>query len=131
MEETKSDIENIKTEGFLKTEFAEYKKSEEYLSYYHLIREDKPEMPAYLIELCLFGYYYENYLDTLSIEEREKHSSIIKDAEENKYEIPKPPVEYKGVNIMNAEEFALSRQNIREIEIANPFKDLENSIASI
>ena len=139
MEETKSsditvvktDIENIKTEGFLKEEFAEYKKSEEYLGYYQSISMDKPEMPGYLIELCLFGYFYENYLDTLSIEEREKHTSIIKDAEENKYEIPKPPVEYKGVNVMSAEEFELSRKNIREIKIANPFEKLQNSITTI
>lgn len=57
--------------------FNVYRKSDEYAEYFAMIKADKPEMNDYLINLCLYGYWYENQLEKMDPEERKNYPAII------------------------------------------------------
>ena len=58
-------LEWLMTDSNVASKYAEFKKSEEYEMYFAEIRHEKSRMSDYLIDLCLFGYFYESmYKDT-------------------------------------------------------------------
>jgi hypothetical protein len=124
-------IEETKNEELIAL-YEEYKKSEDYNNYVALIQNDKPNLSKYLIDIIMYGYWYETFLENLPEEERKNYTSIL-DREEKVMEPVKGDM--KGVGVYESEElYKQENPNLTEIKtIGEPLtfqetKLLENEI---
>lgn len=114
-------------------DFNVYRKSDEYAEYFAMIKADKPDMNDYLINLCLYGYWYEDQLEKMDPEERKKYPAIIGN-ELPPDKIPEPlKGDLLGVSYYKDElEYMLKNPDVRPVKtIGEEFKleealDLEN-----
>ena len=121
------DYSKLKDDTYIGEKFNEFKKTEDYKNYTEMIKCDKPLLSPYLIEMAIFGYYYELLRDEMDEEMLKKYSSLITLAEENSYIKPEPIKEYKGVNVYVSEEDYFQRNpNVKPMAIASPFENLKN-----
>lgn len=102
-------------------EFTEYKETDEYKNYFKAIKAEKPSMHSYLIEMSIFGYFYENKLKSMSKTERKKYKSLMKNKEaHNKKEHEETPKEYKGMTVYaSEEEWKKANPHVKDVKIAN------------
>lgn len=102
-------------------EFVEYKETDEYKNYYKTIKTENPNMPGYLIELSIFGYFYENKLKSMNKTERKKYKSLMKNKEAwNKKEHQEIPKEYKGMTVYSSEEeWKKANPDVKDVKVAN------------
>lgn len=97
------DYKNLKQDDYLGAEFEKFKETEEYKNYNEMIRNDKPELSPYLVEMCLFGYFYEELRNDMEDEQLQKYPSLFVVAEKEPYIKPEPTPEYKGVSVYESE----------------------------
>ena len=67
-------------EDFSKS-YEEYKKTDTYQIYFNMISTEHPEMSAHLIDLAIFGYFYESVLEKIPETERGELVSILEQPE--------------------------------------------------
>ena len=109
-----SEIESTKNEE-LTNLYEKYKKTDEYKSYSEMIKNDKPELTTYLIDIIMYGFFHEEYLNNLPYEERVKHTSLLQ--REQKI-IPPVQGEMKGVGVYSSmEEYKELNPDIKEIKV--------------
>lgn len=122
------EIEQTKNEK-LTTLFEEYKQSEEYTNYFNLIQEDKPNLSVYLINIILYGYFYESYIASLPITEQQQYKSLL--TQEQKL-LPVVKGDMKGINVYQDEdEYKTKFPDLKPIKtIGEPLK-FEESVATL
>ncbi len=117
-------IEETKNEELIAL-YEEYKKSEDYKCYLGMIQNDKPNLSKYLIDIILYGYWYETFLENLPEDERSKYTSIL-DREEKIMEPVKGDM--KGVGVYESEElYKLENPHLTGIKtIGEPLTFIES-----
>lgn len=109
---------NLKNDSYLGKQFEEYKKTEEYKTYYEQIKIDKPELSIYFIEIALFGFFYEEHRTEMDEEFREKYPSLIDRPKDISYDKLEVVSEYKGISIYaNEEEYLKANPHVTPIKI--------------
>jgi hypothetical protein len=106
--------------------FEEYKKSDDYQYYFELIKQDKPMLSIYLINIILYGYFYENYISELPEIERKKYVSIL---EREQKTIPPVKGDMKGITIYdNEDDYKKQHPNVKPIKtIGEPLTLIETN----
>lgn len=127
-------LEVLKDDKYIQEQFEKYKTSEEYNTYTEMVKVDKPTLSPYLIELCLFGFFYEELRKTMSEEQLEKYNSFFDLAETNNYPKPEIVTEYKGVKTYkNEEEYLKENPDVKPIKttIENPFTAYDSETSKV
>lgn len=107
--------------------FEEYKESEEYKYYFEMIKNDKPNLSVYLINIILYGYFYETFISNLPEDERANYKSIL--TQEEKV-IPAVKGDIKGVSVYESEEnYKKQHPELTEIKtIGEPLTFIETTL---
>jgi len=116
--------------------YDEYKKTDEYKDYYNTVQGDKPNMSGYLVDLCIFGYFYETQLEEMEPEERSKYTSIMDQVETEKntpLKVPEPlKCEIKAIDVFDSyEEYLAANPHVKDIPTigeALTLKEIKNEI---
>lgn len=119
MEDIIRQKESIK-ETDIGAKYDEYKKTDEYKEYFCTIQNDKPNMNAYLIDLCIFGYFYETLLEEMDPEERSKYVSIVEQEETEKNAPLKVPellkCEVKAIDVFDSyEDYLKANPHVKDM----------------
>lgn len=113
-------FEKLQNDNNIGVKFNKWQKSEEYEFLKNTIVNDKPILPIYLVNQCLFGYFYEELRKEMSEEELEKYPSIIEEAKKP-FEKPEVIKEYKGVSVFeNEEEYMKANPDVKPIDVVGP-----------
>ena len=124
-------LECLMTNEFISKKYEEFKKTEEYDNLFNSVKYEKKNMSDYLIDLCLFGYYYETLLETIPEEERGDFKSIL-DQEEKI--LPKVCGDLPDMILSydNYEEYLLENPHLKDIPVVGePLKLIETEDPTI
>lgn len=119
---------NLKDDEFIGEQFNIFKKTEDYKNYTEMIQSEKPTLSPYLIEIAIFGFFYETLREEMDEILLKKYPSLIELAESKTFTKPEIISEYKGVDIYeNEEDYLRKNPNVKPIktDIENPFTKLE------
>lgn len=118
-------IENLQKDNFIGSQFNKWKTTEEYDFLKNTIINDKPTLPLYLVNVCLFGYFFEELRKNMSEELLEKYPSIIENAEKTPFEKPTVIKEYTGVSVFeNEEEYMKANPDVKPINVVGSSEGL-------
>jgi hypothetical protein len=126
MENTIQQIEDVKTPE-LAEHFEEYKKSEEYKQYFAMIKNDKPNLSEYLINMILFGHFHEMFIEQLPEDQKCNYKSIM---DEEPKLIPPVKGDMLGIKSYSSEEeYAKAHPNLRPMKtIGEPLQFVEHEV---
>ena len=76
-------LEYLIAQSNIKESYEEYRKTEDYTNYLKMVQLENPKMSEYLIDLCIFGYWYEELYEKKSdeksiLEQEEKHYEPVR-----------------------------------------------------